>query len=193
MKERPILFSAPMVRAILDGSKTQTRRIIKPQPFARPEKRDDEYLWDVFAGDEQSGTIACPFGQPGDNLWIRETWAINPNFGQDDREVVFRATSQSASGWWKPSIHMPRWASRITLEITGVRVDRLQDISEADAISEGVHAGNGEFEGCYWIGKAISGTTAKECYARLWDQINGAGSWDVNPWVWVIEFKEVRK
>ena len=86
---------------------------------------------------------------------------------------------------------MPRRVSRITLEIVAVRVERLQDISESDAIAEGIHAGSGDFSGCYWCGESMSGTTAKECYARLWDSINGPGSWAANPWVWAIEFRRV--
>lgn len=99
-------------------------------------------------------------------------------------------TYRGKRGATVPPIHMPRWASRILLEIVAVRVERLQDISEADALAEGIHAGAGEFAGCYWCSPAMSGTTAKECYARLWDGIN-PGSWDANPFVWVLEFKRV--
>lgn len=191
MKERPILFSAPMVRAILDGSKSQTRRIIKIQPDI---EHDGEPYWFVGGyrawryrgvtdilrkgGDE----ISCPYGQPGDRLWVRETFHT-----VDGHRAFYRADyNHNPKGdkehgiVWTPSIHMPRWASRITLEVTGVRVERLQDISEAGAMAEG-----SQWSAC----GAPQDGSYKAGYAQLWESINGAGSWPANPWVWVIEFK----
>lgn len=184
MADRPILFSWPMVRAILTGTKTQTRRVVKPAPDWKP--------------------VGCPYGQPGDRLWVREThylhgvWSVRKDDGgkrrwtfhpSRDMGVQFtepngfiKGRSTTVHGWYRrPSIHMPRWASRITLEVTGVRVERLQDISEADAIAEGVnnslHLPGGRF--------------ARENFAHLWWTINGDGSWEANPWVWVVEFRRV--
>lgn len=190
MKERPILFSGPMVRAILDGRKTQTRRIVKPQPTKLAGPNFDGLWSDAI--DPVVRYFACPYGQPGDRLWVRETFAYTDSSINDQPGWVYRATDpdwSSMEGFrWKPPIFCTRSASRITLEITGVRVERLNDISEADAIAEGVtitdsivrddsvHASRA------WV----------ESYRQLWEQINGAGSWEVNPWVWVIEFKADR-
>ena len=204
MKEHPILFNGPMVRALLDGSKTQTRRIAKE--FA---SRDDlDGILKRFP--QQNG---CPYGQPGDRLWVRETFQ-GPLF-DGDRESEYRADPEAfnspefceyaADGgqapefmtmddeWvcrWRPSIHMPRWASRILLEIVSVRVERLQDISEADAIAEGIE--RHVDEGVTYFGPYGKGDARPEkAYQALWESINGAGSWDANPWVWVVEFKRV--
>ncbi len=208
MKERPILFSAPMVRAILSGQKTQTRRVVKPQP----EWTDPSTAW--LNGDGHSGPgwyahnadypeegslfYRCPYGQPGDRLWVRETFQ---RFS-DDGEIMYRADPVSFQAMnelkcdecqearWRPSIHMPRWASRILLEVASVRVERLNEISEADAIAEGVQPTGG---GRYWLG--AEGLTprgaARDAYRDLWESINGAGAWDKNPWVWVVEFKRI--
>ena len=165
-----------MVRAILDGRKTVTRRIVKA--------RDLEWM-DVHQGlREPDNAERCPYGQPGgDRLWVRETWAaphaydhLPPRLIPQDARIHYAATEDRGGLLWRPSIHMPRWASRITLEITGVRVERLQDISEADAISEGT-----PFPCGGWVGG----------YQKLWESIPGPGSWDLNPWVWVVEFKRV--
>ncbi|WP_068638768.1 hypothetical protein [Thauera butanivorans] len=234
MKERPILFSAPMVRAILEGRKTQTRRIVKPQPYI-----DDQgnFCWNGrnFGQDfngphiqaiaspipsSKTKRVHCPFGKPGDRLWVREAWA------ETDREdgtpvIAYRAGGNIAIGrdhpkgndylidtiaWddvphvetWRPSIHMPRWASRILLEITAVRVERLQDISEADARAEGIEqtvTGDGWRRYCADIEQEAAGltpcSTAEISYRSLWESINGPGSWLANPWVWVVEFKRV--
>jgi len=211
MKERPILFSAPMVRALLDGTKTQTRRVVKPRPDWAMGKRCMLQPHEL-AGEVNQGEYSnCPYGQPGDRLWVRETWCgeIDGHTSQliynedgntykclyraDGHHVVlddgdgFTKTNKDGSeaSPWKPSIHMPRWASRITLEITGVRVERLQDISIADAMTEGVVETNDTLRGlepCMeW----------RYAYEDLWKSINGPGSWDLNPWVWVIEFKKV--
>lgn len=160
-KERPILFRGPMVQAILRWSKTQTRRIIKPQPPAeRPCAERDQFgpgwrWWpervahgrdDRHWPEGELSWLFCPYGQPGDRLWVRETWALKPDAAPVyDRSDLWRLCAYRIDGetWsprperWRSPIHMPRWASRITLEITGVRVERLQDISEEDAVAEG--------------------------------------------------------
>lgn len=180
-KERPILFSGPMVRSILSGEKTQTRRIVK-MPI------HDRDFGCELAGNEIGQLEAhqlCPYGRPGDRLWVRETWSQHPQFA----DIAYRADGEEFEDsdgflWqpkWKPSIHMPRRESRITLEITGVRVERLQNISEADATAEGTpHSLH-----------LPAGRTAVENYYHLWECINGDGSWDANPWVWVIEFRKL--
>jgi len=230
MKERPILFSAPMVRALLDGSKTQSRRIVKPQPFnGRPDDEvrkqmiengalgQDASLTDLINGAIDHGFIPeakCPYGHTGDRLWVRETYFGNhfqhPNEPEDERELHYRADGlpnfegEESLIKWRPSIFMPRWASRITLEITGVRVERLNDISEEDAKAEGLkgitkdgklvkygipdadgYPGTDDI-GWPWEDWRISPVDA---YRRLWESINGSGSWDANPWVWVVEFR----
>jgi hypothetical protein len=191
MKERPILFSGPMVRALLDGSKTQTRRIAKE--FAG--RTDLDAILRRFP--HQNG---CPYGKPGDRLWVREAWSHDARTLEECRAAYedalaggtfaggtygpyYRATETAPETLrWRPSIHMPRWASRILLEIVSVRVERLQDISEADAIAEGcknsLHLPGGRF--------------ANENFAHLWWSINGDGAWEVNPWVWVVEFRRVQ-
>ena len=188
-----------MVRAILAGNKTQTRRVVKPQPeqWTTPDGCGTSAIWPAVNHNGRVAAMRCPYGQPGDRLWVRESTAEDCiGSASFARYTADGFTSRIA--WWYsrkacPSIHMPRWASRILLEITAVRVERLQDISEADALAEGVIEGAGDFAGCFSVPgtQAMSGTTAKECYARLWYDINGAGSWAANPWVWVIEFKVV--
>lgn len=179
MKERPILFSSPMVRAILDDRKTQTRRIIKnigivPGIGEVLNGSDDAKEWPDF----------CPYGKQGDRLWVRETFNIN-----DDGHYIYAADLNDAgvTKWaakWKPSIHMPRSASRVLLEIVNVRVERLKDISEDDAIADGAHSINFGYGDCYALG-----------FNQIWEQINGSESWDLNPFVWVVEFKvlEIKK
>lgn len=217
MKERPVLFSAPMIRAILAGAKTQTRRIVKPvgndggfvlceradgsywphrsddgeSCFVTGRERDDEYLEEI--------PMRCPYGVRGDRLWVRETFC--DDWHMDRGEVEYRADGEldsdmfDAGCTWRPSIHMPRWASRITLEVTGVRVQRLCDISESDAISEGVRQLRDGSE-C-WVGREGPGSlvtpwpTARDAFRDLWQSINGLGSWGSNPLVWVVEFKRV--
>ena len=171
MKERPILFSAPMVRAILAGTKTQTRRAVKLDATPEPKYSRDVVL-----------RYRCPYGQPGDRLWVRETWM----YGQGSTPI-FRADVlvTPKDQVWRSPIHMPRAASRITLEITGVRVERLQDISEADAVEEGAPGGHGAIPGYGY--NALPG----EHYRHVWESINGPSSWDANPWIWAIEFKRV--
>ncbi len=203
MKERPILFSGEMVRAILDGRKTMTRRIVTPQFSQKwgcgcPNKstftlmNGDQEWKDAFAVhvDRLTPTghwqwVFCPYGKPGDRLWVRETWAQVGMPGTLSGYIRYKADEQNAVGAygaqkWKPSIFMPRWASRITLEITGVRVERLQDISEENA----------EAEGCTGDHRADRDLDAAQEFRSLWDSINGKrASWTSNPWVWVIEFK----
>jgi len=216
MKERPILFSAPMVRALLDGSKTQTRRIMKVQPDEHAAVTVERYYPTVINrhGDDEPGHeifgawwadgecgLACPYGQPGDRLWVKEThwrddedvailYAADPN----DFEIVQRNKIDTGSPRynWKPSIHMPRVASRITLEIVSVRVERLQDISEADAKAEGCDqtgVGTGRFDA---NGNEQEVGSYSASYYELWQSINGPGSWSANPRVWVVEFKVVK-
>lgn len=193
MITRPILFSGAMVRALLDGSKTQTRRAVKLQV-----QHDDSWVggWKIVhkrvtqalltfnqLGGKPLGSDAaiCPYGQPGDRLWVRETFC-----DLDDGEFEYRADGEcdpNVVPRWTPSIHMPRAASRILLEIASVRVERLQDISEGDAWAEGVDKAEVLSMPC------ADGATA--AYSALWQRINGAGSWEANPWVWVVEFKRV--
>ena len=209
MKTRPILFSEPMVRAILNGSKTQTRRVCKPAenlsyviPVSDPKAtvQQPPYLTPGWFGDEE-GDVAfkSPYGVPGNQLWVRETFAhgihaLSAKF-EEDGPFVYAATDsvQHRLGEkWKPSIFMPRYASRITLEITNVRVERLNDINEADALAEGIHklpalrGGYCQIDG----GTPIAGTPVIG-YRNLWEQINGKGSWDLNPWVWCISFRRI--
>lgn len=184
MTERGMIFNSEMVRAILDGRKTQTRRIIKPQPEATLSgslsgKWLSRPLNGLLLPKIEDIAIHCPFGVVGDRIWVRETWA-RYNIDQNSHDIAYRATTPAdwpEEGRWRPSIHMPRWASRILLEITDVRVEQLNDISEEDARSEG-----------------ISGSSArdvKEAYAALWRSIYGSDSWRANPWVWVIKFKRI--
>lgn len=197
MKERPILFSAPMVRAILDGTKTQTRRVVKG--FALELLQPDNFTPEYVALPEND---LSPVGLPGDRLWVRESfWGCDaPGFGDQpcvvyDDEWVGREYHPAEIRPWArkfgriPSIHMPRDCSRLTLEITGVRVERLQSISDTDAIAEGVKPTS---DGAFHIEEdRYRAPDPAECYARLWESINGAGTWAANPWVWVIEFKRV--
>ena len=209
MKERPILFSAPMVRALLSGTKTQTRRAGKS--VRHPDLGN---LYDIGAlvlEHEPKHVIdrACPYGQPGDRLWVRETWSdeCDPHWvmyradNQAERRScgeLFDACSADEFGSpkrWRPSIHMPRVASRITLDIVAVGIQRLQDISRADAIAEGVLSLDGSNGPNYWTVDAgdvhLNNPTARGAYSMLWDWINKPGAWDKNPWVWVIEFRVI--
>lgn len=207
-KERPILFSGAMVRAILSGAKTQTRRIVKPQPQMVTDTSIEP--WRGVATDLQrlldASGRGCPYGQPGDRLYVRESFnlgrpLLNCEGVADDEELwigrlpkddprkqpfmsAWRVgyAADGCEGKMRPSIHMPRWASRLTLEITGARVERLQAISEADAVAEGVTAG-GSSMGIQF--------TATQNFAALWESINGHGSWEANPWVWVVEFRRI--
>lgn len=221
---RPIIFKDEMVRAILAGRKTQTRRALKLQlaggwEFGTASEKGIKYGWirsphplrerfgvfirrAVGTGSQrfEHSIIPCPYGQPGDRLWVREKFATH--FIWDDLPPSHIDIENHADGFfygdgtlpggcedhqrgkWRPSIHMPRFASRITLEITGVRVERLQDISEADARAEGCWYGKGG-------GEPDPAVCPENHFPTLWESINGPGSWDANPWVWVIEFKRI--
>lgn len=221
MKERPILFSDPMVRAILDGRKTQTRRVAPIDDirlthhdggilawsvrFAKPHKRAlSSHSGGRFSEDEARRVIAamyCPYGQPGDRLWVRETWrhieggavydAAGGVMDAFEPETKYRADWPLYRGRWKPSIHMPRWASRILLGVTGVRVERLQDISEADARAEGAPCVDEVSGREALFPDADQAGSWRPGFRVLWESINGEGSWDANPWVWVVEFERV--
>lgn len=179
MSEHPILFSGPMVRAILGGRKTMTRRVIKPQP--PPDLKEQLLAHGVMLINR--AWFLCPYGQPGDRLWVREAFKLWPN-----GEIFYAATPAPEKrgkflplGNWKPSIFMPRWASRITLEITAVRVERIQDISEEDIYAEG----------CLYTPWLPSGDPL--VFQNVWDSLNakrGYG-WENNPWTWVISFKRL--
>jgi len=205
MKEHPILLSAPMVNAIFQGQKTQTRRIAKPR---RKSSLLDGTWTDSYVLDDGNRDLLmedCPFGRVGDRLWVRETFAEIGCIGWpiDKFEYAYRADfAHNGGNWegnadmcfekWKPSIFMPRSASRIALEITDIRVERLQKISEADAIAEGIEPIVGP------DGETYYGNYAKEdigiylppieSYRTLWQSINGSESWANNPFVWVISF-----
>jgi len=186
MKERPILFSGSMVRAILAGTKTQTRRVVKPWT-PRPNASAKAVPEDVaYLPDFTCYRTTCPYGQPGDRLWVREAWARTTVFPGTEM-VVYRESDNRTDygGPWKPGIHMFRRDSRITLEITEVRVERLQDISEGDAIAEGTPGGHGAIPGYGY------NATPREQYRWLWESINGEGSWEANPWVWAVSFNRV--
>lgn len=213
MTERGMIFNAEMVRAILDGRKTQTRRPIKWKQtrFTEIGEREDGSKWPWSEDAEHACDFwhPCPFGAVGDRIWVRETWA-RYNIDQDSHDMAYRATIPEdwpESGRWRPSIHMPRWASRITLEITDVRVERLNAISEQDAQSEGVHtevwdqtvvarnyAAIDEFFQ-FWSEDMPHYVEMNQLYRSsfrsLWESIYGAENWQANPWVWVIEFKRV--
>lgn len=228
MKARPILFSTSMVKALLDGRKTQTRRIAKcgndncinMKIFV--EKYGKKVMCRNHILDERNKEI-CPYGKIGDFLWVRETfWLFSTphkdvvegkghqiikedfknGWGNDlFKAVYYKADEIFKLGRWKPSIFLPRWASRISLEITNIRVESLKNISEEDAINEGIEGydsptGGDDYQD-YWKNytlkdKDVYGsdyTDPIQSYASLWESINGKGSWNLNPWVWVIEFK----
>lgn len=216
---KPILFSAPMVRAIIDGRKTQTRRVVKPQPgfdaYRESWKWESRHASAWWSGPRPVAAALlgfrdqCPFGQPGDRLWVREPWGLcsytdptdffRGRYRNDgtllDYETVYRADwgANQEACFWRPSIHLPRWFSRITLEVTEVRIERLHDIESASAEQEGVMVPP--------VSYAVPEDPRvlefeRECalldgFRALWESINGAGSWDADPWVWVVEFKRV--
>jgi hypothetical protein len=224
MKERPIIFSAPMIKALLDGRKTQTRRIIKPQPEVNDQGNLcgdwlSKPLGGLLVPKLQDIVIHCPFGEIGDVLWVRETWQIADWTEEGDPFVRYKSTgdvinrgqhvsegdlerveemwaelsgrdnylidNKAADRKWRSPIFMPKWASRITLEITNIRVERLNDISEEDAIAEGV---------TQYVVDTPTGKLANKViddYMEIWESINGKGSRDINPFVWVIEFRRI--
>lgn len=237
MKERPILFSAPMVKALLAGTKTQTRRIVGLDTLKRSDTPGYDWTWRGQAPirsiaqqrrhpggcwqDVPDGALLrlCPYGAPGNQLWVRETWcqASWDAVGEQDPEgddgrprgplneardlrpfAYYRATdvdivdaNDEDKSPWKSPIFMPRWASRITLAITEVRVQRLHDITEEDARAEGVERDTAPCDhtrlSCEEIG--CLGPTHKATFCQLWCDINGADSWAANPWVWALTFK----
>ncbi|HFF0233848.1 TPA: hypothetical protein ACGAVC_003849 [Klebsiella pneumoniae] len=199
MTERGMIFNAEMVRAILDGRKTQTRRPIKWKQtrFTEIGEREDGSSWPWSEDAEHACDFwhPCPFGAVGDRIWVRETWnkyggLLTYRADHDWIDDMRKETVCTAK--WVPSIHMPRWASRILLEITNVRVERLNAISEEDARAEGIIDGGclncGEPEPC---GCANPEPDATDAFAYLWQSIYGQESWNADPWVWVIEFKRV--
>jgi hypothetical protein len=226
MKERPILFSGPMVRALLEGRKTQTRRLIKPQPKKDPMTGDFVLMLSPHHGVTglRSWLEACPYGQPGERLWVKEAaYIAKPNFGDPQfdthkdnegrgRVVDYAATMDADAvrcaedfGVKKtPSIHMPRWASRLLLEVVEVRAERLQDITEADAIAEGARhfpdlpslSRYGQdprwsFFDATSVDQCLG--SARHAFGNAWNKINGArADWDANPWVWAISFKRIQ-
>jgi hypothetical protein len=191
-KQRSIPFTGAMVRALLDGSKSQTRRIAK----ITPDQCEDIGLF--------YAEHPCPYGQPGDRLWVREAWRtvesanmIPPRDLNAAHRLWFEADAphQPGLGKYRPGMFMPRWPSRITLEITGVRVERLQDISDQDCEAEGVLCETAD-PWFYHVPEpgnvyAHADDMPKGAYRNLWEAINGPGSWAANPWVWVVEFKRI--
>ena len=225
MKERPIIFSGPMVRAILDGRKTQTRRVVKPQPCdvgwgvnceVHPYMTGTD--WPLAYYERRRGVwncsepLKCPYGKPSDVLWVRETWLTYPHpitykmmrEGADtwpmiDGEPISYAADEDGQllslGWVKkPSIHMKRKHSRINLEVTDIRLERLQDMSDQDALDEGIVETNDMFEVSF--GKCVlksDGATALDAFRLLWNDINWKKHpWSSNPWVWVVSFKRIK-
>ena len=210
MKETGLMFKAPLVRSILDGSKTQTRRLVKPQPVAGQGMVNAAYCGDrnLWLRDgpcdktDPAKEWRCPTGQPGDRIYVRETFCYQ---WSDERgwldECWFRATTPDVEhpdggekSPWKPAIHMPKTVARIWLDITGVRIERLQDISEADCIAEGISElpHQAAERGCWWTGNvaagaALHGRTPRNAFQLLWESTGG--DWAANPWVWVIDFK----
>ena len=211
MKERGMIFNSEMVRAILDGRKTQTRRIMKEQPVLNGN------FYEVFGSAWSKGMTSipavpghslstrCPFGAVGDRIWVRETFCpVDDTQYGGGKWVDYRATpkfeASHPAGWdcapndaealkWRPSIHMPRWASRILLEITDVRVERLNAISQADAIAEGAPPSHPSID-CVSQEYGFP-DFSRSWFGQTWQHIYGEESWDANPWVWVIEFERV--
>lgn len=200
MNEKPILFNAEMVNAILSGRKTQTRRIMKVQPEnphlglrriieSKNSSENGKYFWsqtDACGTIPRSNTFSCPLGKPGDQLWVREAFAAGLC---TESTLAYRATHKTEDleeGWgetikWTPSIHMPRWASRINLLITGVRVERLQAITLGDICKE-IGCGLYDFR---------PATYGFQVWEKLWKSIYGEENWEANPWVWVINFERM--
>jgi hypothetical protein len=212
------MFNTEMVRAILDGRKTQTRRVIKPEWSRCLDLEDPD--------DARKAMEQCPYGQPGDQLWVRETYTPKSLPEVKNCDVIYKANFNTSDGFgseiidfntgeltpliWYPSIFMPRWASRITLEVVKVRVERVQEISEEDAICEGIYpllaitpfirikkfAAPGIMAtNVYGEHDDLRFSTATDAFKELWNSINAKRGceWDVNPWVWVIEFKRIKK
>lgn len=222
MKERPIIFSDKMVNAILEGRKTQTRRVVKVetgQPRGVVPAYMEPYLFDGIQEEDDQGRqlwvgthpefpaeagkwFSCAHGAVGDRLWVREAFRANPSPFSDNVIFAYRATSIKAEGvTWKPSIHMPRIASRLLLEITDVRVEQVQSIRDRDIRAEGiawdcVYAGRCNSSRCPTLQRNPNHIGTRSDFHHLWNSINakrngGAYAWDANPWVWVIEFKRI--
>lgn len=214
MTARPILFSGPMIRALLEGRKTQTRRVIKFKPWHQIEERDDGKPWPWMYDDDNSADcwVPCPYGRPDDLLWVRETFIgacgydDHPPSKFGNKPIWYSADGEPDKTRWghlsdrrRPAIHMPRWASRLTLRITDVRVQRLRDISEHDAMAEGVArtcVDDGWRHYCNDPGQEAAGltpfSTAGGSFASLWRSINGPSSWAINPWVWALTFDVIK-
>ncbi|GJK88478.1 MULTISPECIES: ASCH domain-containing protein [Citrobacter] len=209
MTERGMIFNGEMVRAILDGRKTQTRRIVKVQPDT-PEfglRRIIEssianeigmYFWsqeDARGIKARSKQFYCPYGDVGDRIWVRETFSPVPDHEEPAgcSALLYAADGNGPYGKWVPSIHMPRWASRILLEITGVHVELLNAIREEDAQAEGVAQLRGGFWQHYQPGWTQHQLSARGSFVTLWKSIYGEESWHSNPWVWVIKFKRIEE
>ncbi|MCW9252089.1 hypothetical protein N5I36_08965 [Klebsiella aerogenes] len=224
MTERGMIFNGEMVRAILDGRKTQTRRIMKIQPEhsglglrrvidSKNGSDDGKYFWslsDACGLKIRSKSFTCPFGSVGDRIWVREAFRVHSR-ATDVATLVYKASVRNS--WteqthrvpvavcnkaampekWTPSLHMPRWASRLLLEITDVRVERLREISQADAEAEGVGKLKKGFWKNYQPGWTEFQLTARGSFATLWKSIYGDESWYADPWVWVIEFKRIEE
>ncbi|EPM0570771.1 hypothetical protein WJB81_000864 [Klebsiella aerogenes] len=224
MTERGMIFNGEMVRAILDGRKTQTRRIMKNQPEhsglglrrvidSKNGSDDGKYFWslsDACGLKIRSKSFTCPFGSVGDRIWVREAFRVHSR-ATDVATLVYKASERNS--WteqthrvpvsvcnkpatpekWTPSLHMPRWASRLLLEITDVRVERLREISQADAEAEGVGKLKKGFWKNYQPGWTEFQLTARGSFATLWKSIYGDESWYADPWVWVIEFKRIEE
>lgn len=229
MKERGMIFNGEMVRAILDGRKTQTRRPVNPQPELTAGSGFSWKGWVYGSGSTDRETnknfahVACPHGKPGDRIWVRETFSCIGNedghpvdaegnlCSREEAQRIYRASAIQKprnygiwtspdgfdfEGAWTPSIHMPRWASRITLEITNVGVQRLQSISQNDASREGLIRLPATGRYCLNQGDQYFGGArhdAREVFFWLWESIYGKESWQANPWVWVIEFKRIEE
>ena len=224
-KVRPILFSSPMIRALLGGRKTQTRRVIK-LPTSKAEHLRGKWepstvggsgCFDRFGNpapeqvciwnDRVGTTLICDYGKPGDLLWVREPWRVIKDYDAFDSKTILVAsggdmngcvdfTSTSLNPNWvgrrRHARFMPRWASRLTLELTDVRIQRLQEISEQDAFAEGIIPTEKDSDGQQWYSLPEwdwQSLSASQAYKSLWESINGEGSWDANPWVWVISFR----
>nr|WP_322112541.1 hypothetical protein [Enterobacter kobei] len=219
MKERGMIFNGAMVRAILDGRKMQTRRPVNPQPELTSGSGFSWKGWVYGSGSSDRETnknfahVACPFGKPGDRIWVRETFSVVPDHDEPAgcSAVLYAADGEGPYRKWTPSIHMPRWASRILLEITGVRVERLQNISDADCIAEGIIPvpKDRDDDHQFWRDYHLSGDgtfcvhSPRESFESLWKSVRGKsfeqeedtgpGSWHANPWVWAIKFKRVEE
>lgn len=201
-KQRPILFSTDMVQAILSGTKTQTRRIVKPQ------KNENLVLSRDFQAEYDNGELVkCPYGKPGDVLWVRETWCLTTPYGPEDYYFGYKAGNYApyikapekydyaTPDVWKPSIHMPKAACRIFLRIKHVRVEQLNKVSKNDAIAEGI---KWQFSALFkerryfdYEDKESEWRDPVSSFHSLWESINGSGSWKDNPWVWVVEFEMI--